>query len=128
MNITDTTYKQNLLTEELKMTKNKKMNTKELDQVTGGIDMFSAARHLASSDQLASGLAVDQLAGGSLASGLASESLVELRARAAEQLAGGSLASGSLGGALDSTLAGGFGAPGNKLPGYSPASGKGTLA
>ena len=105
------------------MTKNKKMNTKELEQVTGGIDMFSAARHLASSDQLASGLAVDQLAGGSLASVLASESLVELRARAAEQLA-----SGSLGGALDSTLAGGFGAPGNKLPGYSPASGKGTLA
>lgn len=105
------------------MTKNKKMNTKELEQVTGGIDIFSAARHLASSDQLASGLAADQLA-----SGLASESLVELRARAAEQLAGGSLASGSLGGALDSTLAGGFGAPGNKLPGYSPASGKGTLA
>lgn len=101
------------------MTKNKKMNTKELEQVTGGIDIFSAARHLASSDQLA---------GGSLASGLASESLVELRARAAEQLAGGSLAGGSLGGALDSTLAGGFGAPDNKLPGYSPASGKGTLA
>ena len=96
------------------MTKNKKMNTKELEQVTGGIDIFSAARHLASSEQLA---------GGSLASGLASESLVELRARAAEQLA-----SGSLGGALDSTLAGGLGAPGNKLPGYSPASGKGTLA
>ena len=80
------------------MTKNKKMNTKELEQVTGGIDIFSAARHLASSDQLASGLAV------------------------------GSLAGGSLGGALDSTLAGGLGAPGNKLPGYSPASGKGTLA
>ena len=115
------------------MTKNKKLNTKELEQVTGGIDIFSAARHLASSDQLASGLASDQLAGGSLAggslaSGLASESLVELRARAAEKLAGGSLAGGSLGGALDSTLAGGLGAPGNKLPGYSPASGKGTLA
>ena len=96
------------------MTKNKKMNTKELEQVTGGIDIFSAARHLASSDQLASGLA--------------SESLVELRARAAEKLAGGSFAGGSIGGGLDSTLAGGLGAPGNKLPGYSPASGKGTLA
>lgn len=71
------------------MTKNKKMNTKELEQVTGGIDIFSAARHLASSDQLAGG---------------------------------------SLGGGLDSTLAGGLGAPGNKLLGYSHASGKGTLA
>ena len=39
MNITDTTYKQNLLTEELKMTKNKKMNTKELEQVTGGTEV-----------------------------------------------------------------------------------------
>ena len=76
------------------MIKNKKMNTKELEQVTGGIDIFSAARHLASSDQLA----------------------------------GGSLAGGSLGGGLDSTLAGGLGAPGNKLSGHSPASGKGTLA
>ena len=39
MNITDTTYKQYLLTEELKMTKNKKMNTKELEQVTGGTEV-----------------------------------------------------------------------------------------
>lgn len=39
MNITDTTYKQNLLTEELKMKDNKNVNIKELEQVTGGTEV-----------------------------------------------------------------------------------------
>ena len=39
MNITNTTYKQYLLTEELKMKDNKNVNIKELEQVTGGTDV-----------------------------------------------------------------------------------------
>ena len=39
MNIADTTYKQYLLTEELKMKDNKNVNIKELEQVTGGTEV-----------------------------------------------------------------------------------------